>query len=183
MLILKTITELSEESFIQNFEEGLFISRQLVQKSLFSIYHISLKLDTIYRHFKLLDSYKKIKYFRGSSWRECFLIENFKKANAFHCIWKKEVVLSKNEIKDVFSKHSKSKLKNIEEEYQNFQDYYKNNGFKFKILRVLKNKWIAWCSRIHPISLDISTLSYLNFKSMEPKIYLTYGNRTLSQEI
>lgn len=170
ILILNTINMLSNEDFIQKVgNNGLFISRHLVKQTLLNKYKISLELDTIYRHFRILHFNNLLNYFRGSSWKDCFILSVNKIKDNFFCDWKKEVILTLHEIEDIFNHHSKNKLLKYEKEYLNFQDYYKNNGFKFKVRRVLINKWVNWCKRIHPTSLDISTFSYLNFKKYGTK--------------
>jgi len=186
-LIYIVLKKLQNENWIQKHQNGLFISRQLVRETLISDYGVKLKLDTIWRHFKLLNLHYNnlINYFSGAGWRDCFIFkvkEKLLEKTNFFCGWKQKVNLRNAEIEEIFNEKSRNKLLKISEEYQKFQDYYLNNGFQFKILRVLKYKWTEWCQKIHPLSLDIENLSHANFKDFGGKnVFNLWKNHCISR--
>ena len=157
-LILQVLKDLSNQNFIKKDEINdnqifFWAARQLVKKQLLQVHNVNLKDDTIYRHFILLNKAKMINYIKVGC-RDCFILYKQIKEH-FACKFKKDVKLDKKEIEEIFNKNIKNKLLNFEVLYQRFQDYYKNNGFKFKVLRVLKEKWADWCRREQPLKLNL----------------------------
>jgi hypothetical protein len=184
ILILKTLSELSDQNFIQKINNGIFVSRHLIQKTLENKYKIKLQLDTIYRHFRILHHHRMLNYFRGSSWKDCFILSQNNIKNNFFCSWKKDITLTKSEIESIFSQYSKNKLLIYEKEYQNFHDYYENKEIKFKSKKFLILKWKEWCQRIPALSLDIAKLSYINFKKYGTKnVFNLWKNHTVSNNV
>ncbi len=184
-LIQKAASKIREKNEDYKDTSLFWLARQQVCLLLEDRYGITIKKDTVYRHFWRLHKLKKLKYIQLGV-MDCFILD-FKekvKVKVNNLIFpKKEIDLKFTKCcEEIFNKLSKNKSLNPENQFEEFINYFHDlpNPFLFIKESILIKKWTKWCNDINPLLVTVDKSELILNSLLRYNIAKKYINNKIS---